>query len=322
MRRLFQRTVAALICVLSGVVIHAAEFPSKPIRIIVPYSPGGLPDTTARLIADNLSTRLGKAVIVENRPGANGAIGTLAMARAEPDGYTIGVVASSHVFGRALVPKLPFDPIKDFAPITMAVRAPVVLVASPTLPVKTFPELLAYVRARPDSLAYASAGNGSNVHVFANWFTDATGLRMAHAPYKGSAAAHIDLVSGQVAMAFDTLPSVQALVAAGKLKLLASGGPHRLAKYPDLPTVAEAAVPGFDAESWAAVLAPAKTPQAIVDYLNREIVIALRSEKVRRQISDAGAEIVAGSPGALRDLMVADERRYGDLIRRLGITLD
>jgi tripartite-type tricarboxylate transporter receptor subunit TctC len=327
MRRLIVRAAAAclpLLCLApAAFAADALAFPTKPIKIIVPYSPGGLPDMAARLVADNLGARVGQPVFVENRPGANGTIGAAAVARAEPDGYTIGLFASSHVFSRALMPSLPFDPVKDFAPITMAVRTPVVLVAAPSLPAKNMAEALAYVRAHPDTLAYASAGSGSNTHVFGRWFVDAAGLKMVHVPYKGSAAAHVDIISGQVALAFDTLPSVRALVAAGKVRLLAIAGARRLPQYPDVPTVAEAAsVPGYDVDSWAAVLAPAKTPQPVIDRLNREIVAILKSDKVQAQLRDAGAQVVAGTPRELGAVLVSEEKRYGELIRRLGITLD
>lgn len=301
---------------------QGADYPSRPVRLIVPYGAGGGADVVARLMADNLAPRLGQAVVVENRPGANGAIGTAAVAKADPDGYTLALVVSSHVFGRALVPNLPFDPVKDFAPITLATRSPIVLVASASLPVKTLGDLLAYVRARPDELAFASAGNGSNVHVFGQWFNDLARLRMIHVPYKGSSAAHLDLISGRVAMAFDTLASVQPHVAAGKLKLLAVAGPRRLEQHPDVPTVAEAGVPGFEAESWTAVLAPAATPRPVVDRLQREIGAVLRMPAVRERLKGAGVQVVGSSPDELKDVLVTEEKRYGDLIRRLGITLD
>jgi tripartite-type tricarboxylate transporter receptor subunit TctC len=326
MRRLLLR---AALAVLPGLwmppAAHAADkpnYPTRPIKLIVPYSPGGLADIVARLVADNLAGKVGQPVIVENRPGANGTIGTHALARADADGYTLGLVASSHVFGRALMPALAFDPIKDFAPVTLATRTPIVLVSSPKLPVNSIGELLSYAKAHPDTLAYASAGNGSNVHVFGRWFTDAAGLRMVHVPYKGSAAAHVDLISGLVAIAFDTLPAVRPHIANGGLKLLAVGGTRRIPQYPEVPTIAESGVAGFDAGSWVAVLAPAKTPQPVIDYLNREMVAVLKSPKVRERLTEAGAEVVASTPDELKTTLVSEEKRYGGLIKKLGITLD
>ena len=299
-----------------------ADYPARPVRLVVPYGAGGGADVVARLLADALAPRLGQPVVVENRPGANGTIGTAAVAKAEPDGSTLALVVSSHVFGRALVPNLPFDPVRDFAPVMLATRSPIVLVASASLPVRSVGELLAYVRARPDQVAFASAGNGSNVHVFAQWFNDLARLHMIHVPYKGSSAAHLDLISGRVAMAFDTLASVQSHVAAGKLRLLAVAGPRRLAQYPDVPTVAEAGIPGFEAESWTAVLAPAATQRPIVARLQRELVAVLQLPAVRERLQGAGAQVVGGSSDELATVLATEEKRYGDLIRRLNITLD
>lgn len=328
MRRFLLKTAAlagaAMLCAAFAGTALAADpaFPSKPLRIIVPYAPGGLADITARLLADALPARLGQPVVVENRPGANGAIGTTAVAKADPDGYTLGLVVSSHVFGKALVPNLPFDPVKDFAPITLTARTPIVLVASPTLPVRNLAELLQYIRARPDTLAFASAGNGSNVHVFGQWFNDVAGLKMVHVPYKGSTAAHMDLVAGRVAIAFDSLASVQPHIASGRMKLIAVGGTQRLPAYPDVPTIAESGYPAFQAESWGAILAPARTPPAVIERLNREIVAVLKSDKVHDKLTGAGAQVVGSSPAELQGVLVSEEKRYGELIRRLGITLD
>jgi tripartite-type tricarboxylate transporter receptor subunit TctC len=300
----------------------AADYPAKPIRMIVPYAPGGLPDITARLIAPGLGARLGQQVVVENRPGANGAIGTAMVARASPDGYTLALVASSHVFGRALMPNLPFDPVKDFAPITMTTRTPIVLVASGTLPVKTLDDMLRYVRERPGQLAYASAGTGSNTHVFGKWFTDLAGLNMTHIPYKGSAPAHVDLISGRVAMGFETLASAQPNIASGELKLLAVAGDQRLPQYPDVPTVEQAGIQGFVAESWGAILAPAGTPAAVVARLNRDIVAVLNTPEVKERLAGAGAKVVGNSPEQLRQTLAAEEERYGTLIKKMNILLE
>lgn len=321
MRRHFLHALVAL--TLSPVLAaDAAAFPTRPIKLIVPYGPGGSADLTARLVADALATRLGQPVVVENRPGANGAIGTAAVAKAEPDGHTLGLVVSSHVFGRALVPSLPFDPIRDFAPVTLTARTPIVLVVPASLPVRDLRELIAYARARPGQLAFASAGNGSNVHVFGQWFSDLAGLRMAHVPYKGSTAAHPDLIAGRVHMVFDSLAAVQAHIASGKLKLIAAGGTQRVPPYPDVPTVAEGGLPGFAAESWGAILAPARTPPAVIDLLNREITAVLRSEKVRERLTGAGLQVVGSTPEELASVLSGDEKRYGELIRKMGITLE
>ncbi|MBN9473516.1 MAG: hypothetical protein ABS43_23145 [Bordetella sp. SCN 67-23] len=320
----FRRIAACLSLTLGALGTAHAQAPAasgRPLRIVVPYASGGLADITARLLSEHLAARLNQPVVVENKPGANGAIGTAQVAKAAPDGNTLVYVVSSHVFGRALIPDLPFDPIKDFAPVTLATRTAMVLVASPSLPVSNVPELVAYVRARPNQFAFASAGNGSNVHVFGQWFADLAGLKMTHVPYKGSAAAHMDLIAGRTQIVFDTLGAVQPHVAAGNLKILAAGA-DRLPQYPDIPTVAEAGYPGFRAESWGAVLAPAGTPAARIDQLNREIVAALKLPAVRKRLEDAGAQVVGSTPAELGQILVAEEKKYGELIRRMGIRLE
>ena len=300
----------------------AQEFPTQTIKIVVPYAPGGQADITARLIAEGLKTRLPQPVIVENRPGANGAIGTALVAQATPDGHTLVLVVASHVFGKALMPNLSFDPIKSFAPITMTARTPVVMVATPTLPVTTLADFVAYAKSKHGELAYASAGNGSNVHVFGQWFNQLAKLNMIHVPYKGSAAAHTDLIAGRTHVVFDTLPSVQGHIAQGSLKLLAAGGKTRLAQFPDVPTVAESGYAGYEAASWGAVLAPSGTPKPIVDKLNREIVAVLKSDAVKSRMASFGSEVVANSPDELLAVLEAEAKLYGTLIRDLGIKMD
>ncbi|MDC7788284.1 tripartite tricarboxylate transporter substrate binding protein [Rhodoplanes sp. TEM] len=300
---------------------RAQEYPTHAIRIIVPYAPGGQGDITARLVAEGLRTRLPQTVVVENRPGANGTIGTAQVAQAAPDGHTLLLVVASHVLTKALMPNVTFDPVKSFVPITMTARTPVVMVVSPTLPVKTLAEFVAYARSKPGELVYASAGSGSNVHVFAQWFNQLAKLNMIHVPYKGSAAAHSDLIAGRAHMVFDTLPSVQGHVAQGNLKLVAVGGTTRLPQYPDVPTIAESGYPEFEAASWGVVLAPAGTPKPIVDKLNREIVAVLRSPEVKERFASFGSEVVANSPAEMLTILQAEERRASALVRELGIEI-
>lgn len=323
MNSFFTRLAVSALSVLCMAPASAADTAlfTKPVRIVVPYAAGGLADITARLLAEHLTPRLGQTVMVENRNGANGAIGTAYVAKAAPDGHTLALVVSSHVFGKALVPDLPFDPIKDFAPVTLATRTAMVLVATPSLPVQSVPELIAYVKARPNQLAFASAGNGSNVHIFGQSFADRAGLQMAHVPYKGSAAAHVDLMAGRTQIVFDTLGAVQPHIAAGKMKLIAAGA-DRLPKYPDLPTVGEAGFEGFRAESWGAIIAPAQTPAPVIAALNREIVAVLNMPAVRKRLEDAGAQVVGSTPSELGSMLVEEERKYGAMIKTMGIKLE
>ena len=315
MRKVFRTLSAGLVALtLTAGVAHAQVASGSTLRIVVPYAPGGLADITARLLADNLTTRLNQAVVVENKPGANGSIGAAQVAKAPPDGNTIALVVSSHAFGKALMPALPYDPVKDFAPVTLATRTAMVLVATPSLPVKDVPELVAYARQHPNELSFASAGQGSNVHIFGQWFADMAGLKMNHVPYKGSAAARTHIV-------FDTLGAVQPHIAAGRLKLLAMGA-QRLPQYPNVPTVAESGYPGFRAESWGAVLAPAGTPPARIRQLNKEIVAALNTPAIKKRLEDAGAQVVGSSPEELGALLGEEEKRFTTLIRDMGIKLD
>jgi len=297
------------------------DWPSRPIRIIVPYAPGGQGDITARLLADQLRPRLNQSLVVENRGGANGAIGTEAVARARPDGYTLGCVVASHALGRALTPNLPFDPVADFAPVTMVARTQMVLVVAPTLPVHTLQDFIAYAKARPGELAYKSAGPGSNSHLFGAWFADAAGIDMMHVPYRGSGDSMNNLMTGVVHMGIDTLPAVQPHIASGMLRLLAAGGPDRSPQYPDIPTVAEAAVPGFQANSWSMVLAPRGTPDAILEHLNREIIATFAVPEVRDRFERMGAAPVGSSVAETTRILREEEAMYSSLIRRLNITL-
>ena len=314
-------SVSLAVLTLTAGVAQAQVASGVPLRIIVPYAAGGLADITARLIAEPLGTRLNQSVVVENKPGANGSIGAAQVAKATPDGNTIALVVSSHAFGKALMPTLPYDPVKDFAPVTLATRTAMVLVAAPSLPVKDVPELVAYAKQHPNELSFASAGQGSNVHIFGQWFADMAGLKMNHVPYKGSAAAHPDLMAGRTQIVFDTLGAVQPNIASGRMKLLAAGA-QRLPQYPNVPTVAEAGYPGFRAESWGAVLAPAGTPPARIRQLNKEIVAALNTPAIKKRLEDAGAQVVGSSPEELGTLLAEEEKRFTTLIRDMNIKLD
>lgn len=322
MRKVFRTLSASLVVwTLTAGLAQAQVANGGTLRIVVPYAPGGTADITARLLAENLTTRLNQAVVVENKPGANGSIGAAQVAKSPPDGNTIALVVSSHAFGKALMPTLPYDPVKDFAPVTLATRTAMVLVATPSLPVRDVPELVAYARQHPNELSFASAGQGSNVHIFGQWFADLAGVKMNHVPYKGSAAAHPDLMAGRTQIVFDTLGAVQPHIAAGRLKLLAMGA-QRLPQYPNVPTVAESGYPGFRAESWGAILAPAGTPPARIRQLNKEIVAALNVPSIKKRLEDAGAQVVGSTPEELGALLVEEEKRFTTLIRDMGIKLD
>lgn len=298
------------------------NFPSRPINIIVPYAPGGQGDITARLIAEHLQPLVGQPVTVENRAGANGVIGISAIAEADPDGYTIGVVVASHAMARALVPNLPYDPVTDFTPITTTARTEMVMAVPAGVEADTVEEFIALAQERPGELAYKSAGQGSNSHLFGAWFADAAGIDLIHIPYQGSGDSMPDFLSGVVQLGFDTLPAVRGYIESGELKALAAGGPERSTSYPDLPTVAEAGLEGFAANSWGMVIAPAGLPDDIVTYLNENIVEALQQPAVVEQLGSMGAQVVANSPADAKTMLEDEERVYSETITRLGLTLN
>jgi len=300
----------------------AQTYPTKPIKVIVPYAPGGSGDITARLLSDRLRPKLGQPLIVENKPGANGSIGTDFVAKAAPDGYTLALVVASHAFAKALMPDLPFDPVLNFAPVSMTTRTHVVLVTAPSFPPNTVSELIAYVRARPNQFAFASAGTGSNVHLFGEWFNMLAGIKATHVPYKGSAAAHPDLISGRTQWVFDTYASVRPHVEAKRLKLIAVCGEKRLPQLPNIPTVSESGLPEFKAYSWTGILAPANTPKPIIDRLNREILSVLQADELRERLVTIGADPVGSSPEEFRTAIEAEDVRFGKLIRSLNIRLE
>ena len=307
----------------SAVMGQAIDFPTQPVRIVVPYPAGGLADITARLLAEHLPGKLGgQTVVVENRPGANGTIGAMLVARAKPDGHTLGLVVSSHAFSRALMPRLRFNPVDDFEAITQVTATSIVMVASAELPVSTFAQFMEYARNSKEQIVFASAGSGSNVHVFGQWFSDMAKLGMLHVPYKGSSEAHADLIAGRTHITFDTLGAVLPHIRSGKLKLLAAAGPKRLSQFPNVPTIAESGFPDFSADSWAALLAPKGTPAALIAKLQEAVAEVLARDDVRERLEGAGAKAVGSTPEQAKQLLRRDEQHYGDLVKKMGIQLN
>jgi tripartite-type tricarboxylate transporter receptor subunit TctC len=313
------RTLLTSMLLAAACAAGAQDYPTKPVRILVPYPPGGASDVTARVLADKLSKRWGgKAVFVENKAGANGVIGTETIARAEPDGYTLGLVASSHVTNHALMKKVPYE-LSEMAPVTITAQVQLGLVVNPAVPANTVRELVAYAKANPNKLAVATSGRGSNPQLWALAFQQATGTQMVDVPYKGSGAAHPDLLSGQTQVMFDAVAAVMPHVKAGKLRLLAVGGAARSPFLPDTPTMVEAGVPGYVNASWGAVIVPAKTPKAIVDRLNADIVAILNEPDTKERLAALSAEVIANSPAQAAAFMNSEEVRLTKLIRDVGI---
>lgn len=319
MKQLTRRTLIAGLGATVLAPARAQEFPSKPIRLIVPYPPAGASDITARLIAEKLSKKYGTQVVVDNKAGANGVIGTELIARAAPDGYTIGLVASSHVGNPYSYKRVPFDTLNDLLPVTQTANVQLGVAVHPKLNVNSVRELVALLKAQPGKVDYASTGPGGNPHLFAEVFMQLSETKMNHIPYKGSSAAHPDLLSGEVQVMFDAVAALTPHVKAGRVKLLAVCGDKRAALWPDVPTLDEAGVKGYGMYSWGGIITPAKVPRSLIDKLNRDIVEALRSPEVRERLTQLGAEVVAGTPEQFDALLRSETVRYAKLIKDAGI---
>ena len=301
----------------------AQQFPSRPMKIIVPYSPGGTTDLLARLVGKYLSDNLKQPVIVENKPGVNGMLGADLVAKAPPDGYTLGIASpGSHAANASLYAKVTYDTIKDFTPVTLAVSAPLLLVAHPSLGVKNVKELIALAKAKPNSISYASGGSGSSQHLAMEQFIAAAGLQMTHVAYKGSAASYIDLIGGQVTLEFDVLPTSMPHTKSGKLLALAVASSARVPQLPNVPTVSESGLPGFVSTSWYGFVAPANLPKDILAKLNAEIVNALKSPSIAEALDKAGVVVVASTPEQFATHIKDEVAKAGKLIRAANIKAD
>ncbi len=305
------------------VTAQAQAWPAKPLRWIIPFPPGGGTDVMSRVISQKLSERIGQPVVVENRAGSGGTIGLEAAARAPADGYNLVMgQAANLAVAPALYKKLPYDPVKDFAPITNAVSAPLVLVVNPALPVKTVKELSALARARPDQLTFGSPGNGTAGHLAGEQLKIAAKAKMTHIPYKGNVPAMTDVLGGQISMLFSTIPPVLGQVRTNRLRALATTGAQRAAVLPTVPTLAESGLPEFVLVNWWGVLAPAGTPPDIVSRLNAEIVKILQLPDVRERIAAEGGEPSPNSPEQFAKFIAAEVVKWGTLVRASGAQVD
>jgi tripartite-type tricarboxylate transporter receptor subunit TctC len=298
------------------------DYPARPVRVVVPFSPGGAVDGPMRLLAEGLTKRLGQAVFVENKPGAGATIGTELVAKAAADGYTLLLASQTNAISATLYSKLPYDPIEDFTPISLIGREPGVVVVHPSLPVRTLQELIAYVKAHPGEVDYASSGNGSGQHLFAALLCSMTGMKMNHVPYRGSGQATTDVLGGQVKVAIPGTAGMVGHIRAGKLRALAVTGAKRSPQLPDVPTVAEAGVPGYEAYIWMGLLAPKGTPPAIVERLHREVVSVLATDDVKRYMEGAGIEIVGSTPASFGTFYRAEKALWAKVIRETGARID
>ena len=315
------RTLLAVALILLSLSANAQSWPSKPLRYIVPFPPGAFNDALARIMSAELPKYLGQPVIVENKPGGNTIIGTEAAMKSPPDGYTLFGAALPFSVIQSLY-KLSFDVTKDFTPITLAGTTPNLLVANTNVPVNSVKELIAAAKAKPGGLNYASTGNGSSNHLSFELFKAMTGTQITHIPYKGSAPAVTDLIAGQVQLMFDNTPNVLPHVKAGKIKALAISSKKRSALAPDVPTVDEAGVPGYDVTVWFGILAPAGTPKEIVQRLNTEMVKVMRTPEVMDRFQKAGVDTVASSPEEFASFLKGEVARWAKVVQDANIKAD
>jgi tripartite-type tricarboxylate transporter receptor subunit TctC len=303
----------------SALVAGAQPYPSRSIKIVVPATPGGAIDLIARTLGEKLTSALGQPVVVENKPGAANNLGTDFVAKSPADGYTLVIVASSHATNKWLYKNLPYDPVKDFEPVVYTHVVPLLLAIHPSVPAHNVGELTAWVKANPDKAVYASSGSGSSLHMAAELYMQMTGTKMHHVPYKGSSAAHPDLLSGRTAMIFDTLTAVRGHVKSGSLRGIAVTTLTRSSAMPELPTIDESGLPGYDAATWGGILAPARTPREAVMKLNGAINAALKQDDVRSRLTGAGVEIQGGTPEHFGDVIKAEVDKWGKIVKAAGI---
>ncbi len=315
--------VAALLLSAATTLGHAQAWPAKPIKYIVPFAAGGTTDILARTISEKLSVALGQPVVVENKPGAGGGVGAAETAKAAPDGYTImGGTISTHAINATLYSKLPYDPVKDFIPITLIARVPNMLVINNDIPARNVAELVALMKASPGKWSFASSGNGTSQHLSGELFKGMAGVDMQHIPYKGSPPALTDVMGGQVNMTFDNITTAWVLAKGGKLRAIAVTTAQRSPIAPDVPTLAESGLPGYEIGSWQGVFAPAGTPPDIVKRLNAEIVKIVNAPDVQKKLLELGAEPVANSSEEFTAFVKAEVVKWGEVVKKSGARVD
>jgi tripartite-type tricarboxylate transporter receptor subunit TctC len=315
------------VCLMSMAIFAAAaapaaaqDYPARPIKVIVQTQPGGLIDQLGRTFAQKVTESTGKTVIVENRTGGGGLIAAEYVAKSEPDGYTVYIAShGTQAIHPHLRAKLPYDPEKDFAPVIYLATTPTLLVANPSVPAKTLPELIAHAKSNPGKLSYGSQGNGSSGHMAGEQFKQLAGVNLVHVPYKGAAPAVRDLIAGHVAMVFDTVALSKVHVVGGKLRGLAVGAPKRVDGLPDVPTFAEAGLPGMSGNPWFGFVVPGRTPRPIIDWLNREATKAFTAKDVAGRYAQQGFILPLGTPEAFGAHILDERKRWGEVIRRAGI---
>jgi tripartite-type tricarboxylate transporter receptor subunit TctC len=302
--------------------VHAQTYPNKPVRLVVPFAPGGFTDVVARILGQRLSMAMGQQFVIENKAGAGSIIGTDFVAKSAPDGYTLVMVSTTHVISPWIYKNIPYDPLKSFTAVSKLVDSPYVLLVNPKVAATNVKEFIALAKAAPDSIHYASSGNGSSQHLMGGLFVAMTGAPLKHVPYKGSSGAANDLVAGVVESSFAGVPNALSQVPQGRLRALAVTTAKRIPQLPDVPTLQEAGVPGYEASVWLALLAPAGTPRDIVNKLNSEIGKLMASPDTRKALYDAGVEVSPSSPEAMSDYMAKELARWGKVVKDTGTKLE
>jgi tripartite-type tricarboxylate transporter receptor subunit TctC len=314
---------AAALGALTGAAQAQTPYPNKPIRLIIHFSPGGVTDTSGRMIADYLSKRLGQQVVPDNRPGASGNIGSYVAASAEPDGYTVLLVLDgTFVINPHVYEKVPFNPVRDFAPVGKIGDSTIILVANPDVKVKSLAEVIALSRSRQGGLSYGTSGTGSITHISGELLKQRSGANLTHIPYKGGGPAVVDVLAGHIPLAFASAASIQGYLKSGKLVPIGVPSGKRSRQYPELPTFAESGVPNFDINSWVGLVAPAKTPKPILQRLNAELNAALNDPEVREKLAGSGINATPGTPESFGDVIRNELAAYGPVVRAAGIKPD
>jgi tripartite-type tricarboxylate transporter receptor subunit TctC len=299
-----------------------SSYPNRPVKLIVPFAPGGFTDVVARILGQKLSASMGQQFVIENKAGAGSTIGTDFVAKSPPDGYTLVMVSSTHAISPWIYKQMPYDPLKSFTPIGKLVDSAYVLLTHPKLPANNVQDLIRLAKASPNSIHYASSGNGSAQHLMGGLFVSMTGAPLKHVPYRGSAGAANDLVAGVVESSFAGVPNALAQVPQGRLKALAVTTAKRIPQLPDVPTLQEAGVAGYDASVWLALLGPANLPREIVTKLNTEIAKLMAQPDVKEALINAGVEVAPSSPEVMADLLVKELARWGKVVKDTGVTLE
>jgi tripartite-type tricarboxylate transporter receptor subunit TctC len=319
-KRMLCAAAAVLVVQASAPRAQAQAYPDHPVTLIIPFAPGGSTSIVGRVIADKMSETLGEKIIVDNRPGAGGTVGTRAVAKSAPDGYTIGLgYTGTLAIGPTLYSKAGYDPRKDFAPIGLIGNAPNSLVVHPSFPARTLAEMIAYAKENPGKVNFGSAGAGTASHITGEYFARAAGVTLIHIPYKGTGPALVDLIGGHIPMAFAPIPAAHASVSAGQLRALAVTSPSRTSLLPEIPTIAESGLPGFDAALYYGLIAPAGTPLPIIDKLNKALRVALAADDVKNRLLQDGTEPTPGTPEAYAAFIDQDESKWSAILRSSNI---